>query len=161
MTTTEPRWLTEDEQAVWRSYLRMQGQLSAQLNRQLQESSDLSLAEFEVLVRLSEAGEEPLRAFALATAMQWEKSRLSHQLTRMERRGLVERRSCPEDARGAFVHLTDDGRAALERAAPGHVEDVRRLVFDALSPAQVKALGRVAEAVLAALGDEGSGSSCG
>ena len=160
MTTTEPRWLSEDEQAVWRSYLRMQGQLTARLNRQLQGSSDLSLADFEVLVRLSEAG-EPLRAFALAQATQWEKSRLSHQLTRMERRGLVQRRVCPEDARGAFVELTDDGRAALEQAAPGHVEGVRRLVFDVLTPAQVKALGRVADAVLDALDEDDSGSSCG
>ena len=152
-----PRWLDEHEQEVWRAFLQMQGRLAAQLNRELQESSDLSLAEYEVLVRLSEgvegAEQEPMRAFALARAMQWEKSRLSHQLTRMERRGLVERHSCPSDARGAFVVLTDAGRAALAQAAPGHVAEVRRVLFDALTPEQVAGLGDVAEVVLGRLGE--------
>jgi DNA-binding MarR family transcriptional regulator len=155
MTTTDPRWLDAQEQAVWRDYVRMQGELNALLNRQLQESSELSLADFEVLVRLSEAGGDRVRAFTLANAMHWEKSRLSHQLTRMERRGLLERQSCPEDARGAFVVLTAEGRAALSGAAPAHVAEVRRLLFDVLTPAQVRALGGICAAVLTRLDDEG------
>ena len=159
--TPAPRWLDANEQDVWRAFVQMQGRLAARLNRELQTSSDLSLAEYEVLVRLSEApdgdaeGAEQgqVRAFALARAMQWEKSRLSHQLTRMERRGLVERQSCPSDSRGAFVVLTNAGRAALAQAAPGHVAEVRRVLFDALTPEQVVALGEVAEVVLARLGE--------
>ena len=154
MTSTEPRWLTDQEQSAWRGFLRMQNELPARLNRALQESADLSLPDFQVLVHLSEAEGERLRAFALARSLQWEKSRLSHQLTRMERRGLVERQTCPSDARGAFVALTPEGRAVVEKAAPGHVEEVRRLFFDRLTPAQVKALSGIGAAVAAGLDEE-------
>jgi DNA-binding MarR family transcriptional regulator len=89
-----------------------------------------------------------MRVLELAEALQWEKSRLSHHLARMERRGLIERQDCPDDARGAFVALTDEGRRAIERAAPAHVETVRTLVFDGLEPDQIDTLADIAEVVL-------------
>jgi len=113
-----PRWLDESEQRAWRSYLQMHGQLLARLNRQLQADSDLSLADYEVLVTLSEVPAGRLRPFELQRGLQWEQSRLSHQLRRMEHRGLVGREGCTDDRRGAFIVLTDAGRRAIEAAAP-------------------------------------------
>ncbi|MDN5749464.1 MAG: MarR family transcriptional regulator [Pseudonocardia sp.] len=126
----------------------MQAQLQAQLNRELQADSGMSLADFDVLVALTDRADVQMRVRELAEALQWEKSRLSHHLARMERRGLVERRDCPDDARGAFVILTADGRRAIERAAPAHVDAVRSLVFDGLDPEQVDTLACIAETVL-------------
>ena len=110
----------------------MGSRLPAALNRQLQRDSDLSLQDFDVLVQLTDVDEGRVRVSALAAALGWERSRLSHHVTRMERRGLVAREECDDDGRGAFVVLTPAGRAAIERAAPGHVRTVRSLVFDAL-----------------------------
>jgi DNA-binding MarR family transcriptional regulator len=123
-------WLTADEQRAWRTYLRVSTLLPACLNRQLQRDSGLSLPEYEVLVQLSEAPAERLRPYQLCEALNWEQSRLSHQLTRMERRGLVAREECAVDGRGAFVILRAEGSAALRSAAPGHVATVRRVIFD-------------------------------
>jgi DNA-binding MarR family transcriptional regulator len=141
-------WLTADEQRAWRGFLLMGAKLQARLNRELQRRSGLSDADYEVLVNLSEAPGGRLRAFELCGAMHWEKSRLSHHLSRMEARGLVVREGCRTDARGAFVSLTGQGRAAIEAAAPEHVAQVRRLFFDALTPEQVEALTTISEAVL-------------
>lgn len=149
MTT---RWLDDGEQHAWRAYVRMHGQLTARLNRQLQADSGLSLPDYDVLVHLSEAPDGRLRPFELRRGVQWEQSRLSHHLTRMQRRGLVRREGCTEDGRGAFVVLTDDGRRAIEAAAPGHVEAVRRLFLDGLTPEQITLLGRLSTQVLARLG---------
>jgi DNA-binding MarR family transcriptional regulator len=146
-------WLTADEQRTWRAYLRAGTLLSARLNRQLQADSGLSLAEYEVLVQLSETPGGRLRPSRLGQALNWEQSRLSHLLSRMARRGFVTREECPGDGRGALVVLTDAGRAAIESAAPGHVAAVRALVFDALGPAQARAFGRAVETILAALED--------
>jgi DNA-binding MarR family transcriptional regulator len=132
----------------------MQAQLTAQLNRQLQADSELSHSDFSVLVQLTDAPEERVRVFELARALQWEKSRLSHHLARMQRRGLVAREECSSDARGAFIVLTEHGRNAIKDAAPKHVETVRRLVFDALTPEQVDALAAISEQVLAKLATE-------
>lgn len=148
---TGPRWLDEREQQAWRGYLAMQTELQAHLNRRLQADSGLSLSDFAVLVTLTDTDDGRLRAGELAEALQWEKSRLSHHLGRMQRRGLVERQECPDDARGAFVAVTDDGRRAIERAAPPHVETVRDLVFDVLAPDDVDALARISDAVLTRL----------
>jgi DNA-binding MarR family transcriptional regulator len=145
------RWLTTREQHAWRQFVRMHAQLARHLNRQLQRDSDLSASDYEVLVHLAEAPDERRRAFELGAALQWEKSRLSHHLTRMERRGLVVREECTTDARGAHIALTRAGRRALDDAAPAHVAEVRRVFLDALSPAQVDALGEIADAVLARL----------
>lgn len=145
---TEPRWLDADEQRAWRRYLRMQAELTARLARQLQTDSDLSMADFEVLVNLTDVPEGRLRVTELANSLQWEKSRLSHHFARMEKRGLVVREHCPSDARGAYVVLTPEGRAAIEAAAPGHVEAVRRLMFDGLTTDQVATLTAIADEVL-------------
>lgn len=132
----------------------MHNRLGATLNRDLQRCFDLSLADFEVLLNLAGAAAGRMRGFELAATMHWEKSRLSHQLTRMERRGLVARRECSADGRGAFVTLTDAGRVAIESAAPRHVAQLHRYVFDALSPEQLDALGQIATAVLARLDED-------
>jgi DNA-binding MarR family transcriptional regulator len=142
------RWLTEEEQRAWRGLLRMTSQLNARGNRQLQEEFGISLADYEVLVVLSEAPEGRLRVFEVADALAWEQSRVSHQLARMQRRGLITREHCASDARGAFAVLAAAGRAAIERAAPAHVELVRQLVFDGLSHDQLAALTEVTTLVL-------------
>jgi DNA-binding MarR family transcriptional regulator len=142
------RWLTEDEQRAWRGLLRMTAQLNARANRLLLQEYGISLADYEVLVALSEAPEGQLRVFEVADALAWEQSRVSHQLARMQRRGLITREGCATDARGAFAVLTTAGRAAIERAAPAHVEQVRQLVFDELSHEQVGALTEITTRVL-------------
>jgi DNA-binding MarR family transcriptional regulator len=142
------RWLDEGEQRAWRTFLRMHGQLAARLNRQLQTDSDLSLADYEVLVQLTDSPAGRLRPFELERSLQWEQSRLSHHLTRMQRRGLITREGCPSDGRGAFVVLTDAGRSAIAAAAPGHAGIVRRLFFDGLTPGQVTLLEQISAQVI-------------
>src|ERR1700743_1213819 len=129
-------WLSDDEQRTWRTYLRMSSLLPAALNRELQQDSGLTLPEYEVLVALSEAPQRRLRPFQICEALNWEQSRLSHQLTRMERRGLVTRRECAADGRGGLIELTAAGADAIDAAAPRHVATVRRLIFDQLGDAQ-------------------------
>jgi DNA-binding MarR family transcriptional regulator len=145
------RWLDDREQRVWRSWIRASSQLEAHLARRMQADADISMSDFAVLVPLSEAPDERLRAFALGRSLQWEKSRLSHHLTRMERRGLVSREDCGTDRRGAFVVLTPEGRRALETAAGPHAEAVRAAVFDRLSHEQVERLGEICDELLAGL----------
>jgi DNA-binding MarR family transcriptional regulator len=142
------RWLTEDEQRAWRGLVQMTAQLNARMNRQLLQEYGVSLADYEVLVVLSEAADGRCRVFELASALAWEQSRVSHQLARMQRRGLVAREECPTDARGAFAVLTGTGRAAIERAAPAHVETVRRLVFDGITPGELAAVTALTSRVL-------------
>ncbi|HEU0087837.1 MAG TPA: MarR family winged helix-turn-helix transcriptional regulator [Pseudonocardiaceae bacterium] len=145
------RWLDDGEQRAWRAYLRMHGQLTARLNRQLQAESGLSLADYEVLVHLSETPDGRLRPFELQRGLSWEQSRLSHHLTRMQHRGLIRREGCTEDGRGAFVVLTGAGRRAVEAAAPGHVDTVRKLFFDGLTGDQITLLGQLSTQVLTRL----------
>lgn len=147
-------WLDEREHRAWRGYLRANTLLSARLNRELQRHAELSNADYEVLVNLSEAADRRLRPFELGEAMQWEKSRLSHHLKRMEARGLVVREECPSDARGAFVVVTDAGMAAITAAAPLHVDEVRRSFIDVLTSEQLDALIEISDAVLTALDGE-------
>lgn len=142
------RWLDAREQSAWRAYLDMNALLTARLNREMQEESGISIADFSVLVPLSEHPDGRMRVLELARTLGWEKSRLSHQLTRMGQRGLIERSNCNEDRRGAFVVLSDAGRRTVEAAAPRHVESVRRYLFDELSPEQVDALGTIARTVV-------------
>jgi DNA-binding MarR family transcriptional regulator len=138
-------WLTGEQQRIWRDYLAMAGRLQTAMHRQLQEDCDLSLSDYDVLVALSERG--PLRMNELGEALAWEQSRLSHQLRRMRGRGLVLRHGADDDRRGATVELTDNGRSALDAAAPGHVELVRSAMFDGLPAAQVRAFGAMVETV--------------
>jgi DNA-binding MarR family transcriptional regulator len=151
------QWLSAPQQGVWRDYLEVGRLLPARVARELQTTSGLSGAEYEVLVHLSETPGGRLRPFQLGQAMHWEQSRLSHQLTRMQRRGLVGREECPKDGRGAFVVLTDAGRTAIESAAPAHVAVVRELIFDRLTAAEVEALGHICAKILEALKETATG----
>ena len=121
---------------MWRAYLTMASRLQTAMHRQLQQDCELSLADYDVLVALSERG--PQRMRELGEVLAWEQSRVSHQLRRMRGRGLVARHGSDDDRRGATVDLTDNGRAALRAAAPGHAELVRSVVFDGLSATQLK-----------------------
>jgi len=152
---TDTPWLTDDEQRTWRAFLRLHGRLDVALGRHLQAGSELSQADFGVLVQLTETRDGRSRAYELGRFLEWEKSRLSHHLTRMEKRGLVVRQDCPTDRRGAFVAVTPAGRRAIESAAPAHVREVRRLVFDVLTPAQVASLREISETLLQNLDGEG------
>jgi len=145
------RWLSPAEQQSWRRWLLLTTRLPAALNRRLQAESELSLSDFAVLVELTDVPDGRRRVLELGRDLQWEKSRLSHHLARMERRGLVCREETPHDGRGSLVLLTPAGKAAIEAAAPAHVAAVRQLFFDALTPAQVAALAEITDAVLARL----------
>ncbi len=150
-------WLTDEQQAVWRNWVALSARLPAVLHRELQSDAGLSLPDFEVLVQLSDAPEARVRVSDLARELAWERSRVSHHVTRMESRGLVRREECPDDGRGAFVVLTPEGRAAIDRAAPAHVSTVRRLLFGRLEDADVAALGTALSKVLGGLEAEHSG----
>ncbi|MFF1877880.1 MarR family winged helix-turn-helix transcriptional regulator [Leifsonia sp. NPDC058230] len=134
--------LTEHELTVWRSLLDTTTELRRLLAAQLQEV-ELSPGDYSVLLALTEASERTLRSSELADAIDWERSRLSHQLGRMERRGLVRRDECPGDNRGALIVLTDDGAGALRRAAGPHLRAVKHYFADALNTDQVENLGDV------------------
>ena len=148
---TEVTWLTDRQEQVWRRWLAVNARLPAALHRELQTDAGLSLPDFDVLVHLSDTTTGRIRVSDLGQALQWEKSRTSHHLTRMERRGLVRRENCPEDARGAFVVMTTAGREAIERAAPGHVRTVRALIFDQLTDDELDALDSITRKVHARL----------
>lgn len=145
------RWLTEDQQRIWRNYLALGGRLQVAMNRQLQARCGLSLADYEVLVALSEQG--PLRVLELAAELGWEQSRVSHQLRRMRARALLDRFDSAEDRRGATVAITDAGRDALAAAAPDHVALVRAVLFDGVTPAQLRGFDHVIATALERLAD--------
>ncbi len=133
----EPRWLDPAQQRAWRAYMDGHQRLATELNRQLQRDSELSLAEYRILVLLSEAPERSLRMSELADGVLSSRSRLTHQIRRLEADGLVSRSTCLEDGRGVVAELTDEGYRRLEAAAPGHVEAVRKGFIDLLTPAQL------------------------
>jgi DNA-binding MarR family transcriptional regulator len=147
------RWLDPDQERAWRALKLMQMRLDGELARQLTAESGLSDADYAVLVQLTDRPEGRTRLFELACDLGWEKSRVSHQVARMAGRGLVEKHQCPSDRRGAFVAVTERGRAEIEAAAPGHVAAVQRLFVDPLTPDQLAAIAEAAEAVLRALDD--------
>lgn len=143
------RWLTPEEQLSWRSWLSASILLTDRLSRDMHAEHGLTMADYEILVRLSEVDDRRMRMSELAEVTLSSRSRLSHQVDRMERAGLIERQSCEQDRRGAFAVLTDHGWDTLVAAAPDHVESVRRHLVDQLTPAEFAALGaacrRVAE----------------
>jgi DNA-binding MarR family transcriptional regulator len=141
------RKLNSVEERAWRSLQFMQLRLSAELSRELSGNSDLSYPDFIVLVALTN-GDGQMRIFELAHQIGWEKSRLSHHIGRMSQRRLVTREKCDADRRGAFVVVTKRGRKELELAAPGHLEAVRRLFIDQLTPEQLVAIRDASEATL-------------
>jgi DNA-binding MarR family transcriptional regulator len=143
------RWLNTDEQHTWRESIQAWQWLLAAVDVQLQRDSGMPLAYYEILVRLSEAPDRSLRMTQLAEASSSSKSRVSHAVARLEERGWVRRMDCPTDRRGQIAMLTDQGFTALASAAPGHVEQVRRVLFDALSAEQIKQLDGISAAILA------------
>lgn len=151
----EPKWLSESEYRAWIGYRRMRLLLDAQIARDLAHDSGLSPADYDVLSNLSEEDSGRFRLSALAAHMGWSKSRLSRHVSRMEERGLVVREDSPDDGRGAEIVLTDKGMRAIVAAAPDHVESVRRHFIDLLTPQELRALGHIAEKVLAALPEGG------
>ncbi len=153
MSSDEPAWLSEGQQRVWRQWIAANSELNAAIGRQLGRDSGMSLADFEVLVRLTESAEGRVRIVELADTMQWERSRLSHHLTRMEKRELITRRDCAADRRGAFAEVTATGRDLIEQAAPGHADLVRSLFFDGLSTEDLAAMDRVTASLLAQLSE--------
>jgi DNA-binding MarR family transcriptional regulator len=165
------RWLTPSEDRAWRAWLAMTERLRAQIARDLLVDSGLSDADYVVLVQLSEAEGRRVRMNELAARLNWSKSRLSHQVARMQTRGLVQREECPSDARGAFAVLGGCGLAEIERAAPKHVASVRRHLVDVLDAEQLSQLTVIAELVAehlrsqsactAALEKAGAEVSCG
>ena len=146
-TAPAPRWLSIQEQQVWRTYLLGSARLNERMDADLRHFG-LDLPEYEILVTLSEHPQRRLRMAELADAVHQSRSRLTHTVSRMERTALVERTSCPEDRRGVWAHLTDQGLALLEQAAPCHVETVRRNFVEAMSATDYRALGRAFQAVL-------------
>jgi DNA-binding MarR family transcriptional regulator len=145
---TTPRWLDEREREAWVRLGSLIQLLPAALDTQLRRDSDVTHFEYWVLAMLSEAPERTLRMTALAERTSATLSRLSHVVSRMEERGLVERRPCPSDRRATNATLTDVGYAKLVDTAPGHVEAVRELVFDGLTSTQVDQLTEICEAIL-------------
>ena len=143
----ETGWLTEDEQRTWRAFLTAMRLLTDQLDRELQREADMPHTYYEILVALSEAPGRTLRMNELADVCQSSRSRLSHAVSRLEEAGWVRREACPTDKRGALAVMTDEGFAAIEAAAPGHVEGVRRHVFDVLTREQVDQLGDISAAI--------------
>jgi DNA-binding MarR family transcriptional regulator len=149
MNDPGPRWLNTDEQHTWRESIQAWQWLLAAVDVQLQRDSGMPLAYYEILVRLSEAPDRSLRMTQLAEASSSSKSRVSHAVARLEERGWVRRMECPTDRRGQIAMLTDQGFDALAKAAPGHVEQVRRVLFDALSAEQIRQLDGISAAILA------------
>ncbi|MFI7537053.1 MarR family winged helix-turn-helix transcriptional regulator [Streptosporangium sp. NPDC049376] len=138
--------LTERELRAWRTSFLMVELLRTRVEQQLQADGGLSNADYTVLVLLAEAPERRMRAYELGRVAGWEKSRMHHQLTRMERRGLVTREPC--GSRGVYAVLTAEGLAALRRAAPGHAREVRRLFVDPLTPEELERFADVAAKIL-------------
>ena len=151
---TDGRWLNEREERAWRSLQFMQMRLEERLARQLATDSRLSYPDYVVLVALTDDPNGRLRLFELGEVLGWEKSRLSHHIARMAARGLVKKEKCDSDRRGAFVVVTDQGRSEIESAAPGHVDAVRHLFIDRLTPDQLDAIATAAEAVLAGIEED-------
>jgi DNA-binding MarR family transcriptional regulator len=139
--------LTADQQEAWLAYMRVTLRLSYEMNRQLQTDSDLTLADYDVLNALADSPGGRLRLGVLAARIGWERSRLSHHLQRMSARGLVERCDSETDRRATDAVLTEEGRAALVAATPGHAALVRRMFFDGLDESQVPALRSALEAI--------------
>lgn len=150
----DTEWLDDRESRAWRGLQFMNMQVDGELARRLASSSALSLQDYVVLVGLTDDPSGRIRLNRLGDSLAWEKSRLSHQITRMEKRGLVSKEKCAEDKRGSYVVITPKGRTEIEAAAPGHLEAVRELFIDRLTNQQLDTLAEIAETVIAAMGQQ-------
>lgn len=147
-TQIEPRWLTADQQRVWRAFLNGVARINERLEAELRPFG-LDLGEYEILVHLSEAPDRALRMSELAERVRQSRSRLTHTVSRMERHGLVVRAACPSDGRGVIATMTNAGYDLLVKTAPHHVESVRRAMVDRIDGGDFAALGRAMEAISA------------
>ena len=143
--------VSADEWAVWNAFYRMRRQLDLALERQLQHDAEISRPDYEILLALFESPDKQMRARELGALVGWEKSRLSHQVTRMEARGLVERRECDTDARGTWIGITPAGSRAALGAMRDHASSIRRFFFDVLTDDEKSVLKDISGRVLTAL----------
>src|SRR3954465_6020662 len=150
------RWLSDDEQRIWRSYLHATTLLEDHLDRQLQRDAGMPHVYYGLLVGLAEAPNRRLRMTELAIKAKTPPSRLSHAVARLEKNGWVRREDCPSDKRGQFAVLTDEGADVLRRTAPGHVSAVRQAVFERLTPEQQKSLGEIMQILAEGLQPNGA-----
>ena len=148
----DPQWLDQEEQAAWRSYLDGTRMLFQELERELVADADLSMTDYELLVRLSEAPDGTLRMRELADATLATRSGVTRAVSRAERSGWVQRVECEDDRRGMNAQLTEAGRAKLAEAAPGHVNAVRENLLDLLTPEQLGQLTAIGGRLLRHLG---------
>ena len=146
-TVDDTFWLDDDQQRYWRSFLDGSARFVEALSREHEDLSSLTLGEYELLVRLSEAADHTLRMSALADGLARSRSRVTHTVHRMEQRGLVRRAASVGDGRGVNCVMTEAGYAELVASAPGHVTAVRRYLVDVLTPAQLRHLGEAMEAI--------------
>ncbi|MBZ9645004.1 MULTISPECIES: MarR family winged helix-turn-helix transcriptional regulator [Streptomyces] len=153
-----PRWLTEEEQRIWRSYLHATTLLEDHLDRQLQRDAGMPHVYYGLLVGLAEAPHRRLRMTELAMKAKITRSRLSHAIARLEKSGWVRREDCPSDKRGQLAVLTDAGMEVLKRSAPGHVAAVRQALFERLTPEQQKSLGEIMQIVAEGLQPDDAGA---
>ncbi|MER5359221.1 MarR family transcriptional regulator [Streptomyces sp. NPDC002785] len=159
MTTAspgEPRWLSDEEQSVWRAYLHATTLMEDHLDRQLQRDAGMPHIYYGLLVQLSQAPRRQRRMTELAKDAKITRSRLSHAVARLEKSGWVRREDCPSDKRGQNAVLTDEGYEMLRRSAPGHVSAVRQAMFDRLTPEQVRSLGEIMQVIATGLQPEGT-----
>jgi DNA-binding MarR family transcriptional regulator len=145
---SDTRWLSDPQQRDWRAFVDGSVRLLDALDQSLKATHGLSMAEYEILVRLSEQPERKLRMAQLAAEASQSRSRLSHTCARLEAKGLVRRETCPSDKRGVFAHLTDEGFATLQRASHNHVTTVRDLFIDVVEPDDLEAIGRAFTAIM-------------
>lgn len=151
------RWLSADEQRLWRGWIAVSMLLPEALSRDLQAAHGLTGTDYMILVVLSESPDRRVRMSSLADATQLSRSRLSHQVDRMANAGLVRRVTCPEDGRGMYAEMTEKGWERLVAAAPDHVSDVRARVLDQLTPAEYQAWGEACLKIVAGLTDQDEG----
>lgn len=154
----EPRWLTDEEQRIWRAYMHATTLLEDHLDRQLQRDAGMPHIYYGLLVQLGEAPRRRLRMTELAMNAKITRSRLSHAVARLEKNGWVRREDCPSDKRGQFAVLTDEGYEVLRRTAPGHVTAVRQALFDRLGPDQRKAFGEAMRIIAEGLQPKDAGA---
>ncbi len=153
---TGPRWLGAHEDRAWRAFKHASYQLDVRLSRHLLQDSGLTQADYEVLAVLSEHPTDRMSAQELCSTLTWEKSRLSHQVRGMQKRGLIAREPNPEDARSVMIRLLPAGRHAIEDAAPTHVDHVRQHFIDLFTPAELDTIATLNERVLHHLANEPS-----
>ncbi|GAA1738263.1 MarR family winged helix-turn-helix transcriptional regulator [Aeromicrobium alkaliterrae] len=155
-TTTDTQWLGESQQRVWRSFLGATTLLMDRLDRDLRNAHDLSMPEYEILVRLSESPDRSIRMAELAAQIMHSRSRVTHTITRLERKGIVLREQAASDGRGVTAVLTDHGFSVLERAAHTHVNGVRAYLVETASPEEFDVLGQVMARVVSHLDVNGT-----